>query len=97
VGYDREIAILEIEFTNGAVYEYDGVPEEIYADLLAAESKGAYFDALHQGWSIFVQAVVVSALAGQPATGSAYGMALPRMPTARLRFDLLRMKSKRNS
>ena len=45
VGYDREIAILEIEFTNGAIYEYGGVPEEIYAELLAAESKGAYFDA----------------------------------------------------
>ena len=45
VGYDREAATLEIEFINGAVYEYSDVPEHIYIDFLSAESKGAYFDA----------------------------------------------------
>ena len=44
IGYDLESRILEIEFTGGAVYQYFGVPEEIYQELLRAESKGKYFN-----------------------------------------------------
>ena len=35
-----EDGILEVEFTNGGVYQYQGVPEDIYAGLMAA------------GWSV---------------------------------------------
>lgn len=44
VGYDPEKRTLEIEFTGGEVYEYYEVPEEIHRDLMAAESKGRYFN-----------------------------------------------------
>ncbi len=34
---------LEIEFTNGAVYQYFDVPPDVYRGLMAAESHGRYF------------------------------------------------------
>lgn len=43
VGYDPETKILEIEFKSGRVYQYSGVPEEEYDNLLNAESAGSYF------------------------------------------------------
>jgi hypothetical protein len=43
VGYDPERRLLEIAFTSGLVYWYANVPLEVYAALLAAESKGEYF------------------------------------------------------
>jgi hypothetical protein len=44
VGYDAEARVLEIEFDSGTVYQYLGVPESVYRELLAAPSKGSYFD-----------------------------------------------------
>ena len=44
VGYDAKSGILEIEFDSGAVYQYVGVPARTYEQLLAAESKGRYFN-----------------------------------------------------
>jgi len=44
VGYDFETRVLEIEFIDGAIYQYFDVPEEIYQGLLNAESKGRYFN-----------------------------------------------------
>lgn len=43
VGYDPETRILEIEFQRGQVYHYQGVPQEVYDGLMAAESPGRYF------------------------------------------------------
>lgn len=43
-GYLDRHALLELEFKSGAVYCYRGVPAAIYRGLLAAESKGAYFN-----------------------------------------------------
>lgn len=43
VGYDPERSILELEFTSGRIYRYFGVPEEMFAELLTAESEGRYF------------------------------------------------------
>ena len=43
VGYDRANRILEIEFQNGRVYRYHGVPPEEYEELLRAPSLGRYF------------------------------------------------------
>ena len=43
VGYDPESAVLEIEFKSGGIYEYSGVPQSVYDDLMNAASKGKYF------------------------------------------------------
>lgn len=43
-GYDVATAVLEIEFRGGAVYRYFAVPPHHYTGLLAAESKGRYFN-----------------------------------------------------
>lgn len=43
VGYDRNSAVLEIEFLSGAVYRYTDVPEKVHREFMAAESKGRYF------------------------------------------------------
>jgi hypothetical protein len=45
IGYDADSQILEIEFNNGSVYEYSGVPEGEHAGLMNADSKGTYFNA----------------------------------------------------
>jgi len=41
VGYDGDT--LTVEFHNGDVYDHPGVPYEVYAALMAASSKGAYY------------------------------------------------------
>ena len=43
VGYDWFTGVLEIEFRNGRIYEYYGVPAGYYAGLMAAGSHGSYF------------------------------------------------------
>ncbi len=43
VGYDPRPGILEIEFTNGSVYQYLDVPDTVYQELMAAPSHGTYF------------------------------------------------------
>lgn len=42
VGYDTIESILQVQFLNGGIYEYYGVPENIFNDLMNAESKGKY-------------------------------------------------------
>jgi hypothetical protein len=42
-GYDESTQTLRIEFRNGGVYDYSGVPSEIVADLADAPSIGSYF------------------------------------------------------
>jgi hypothetical protein len=42
--YEGQDAFLELEFRNGAIYRYLGVPEQVYQELLSAESKGQYFN-----------------------------------------------------
>ena len=46
VGYDAPQQILEIGFRDGSVYQYFGVPQGVYAGLMAAGSHGQYLDAL---------------------------------------------------
>ncbi len=45
VGYDPVQQTLEIEFHSGSVYQYSGVPADVYAGLMSATSHGRYFDA----------------------------------------------------
>ncbi len=44
IGYDANCAVLEVEFNHGGIYQYSGVPEEIYQGLMNAGSHGTYFD-----------------------------------------------------
>lgn len=42
VGYDADAQILELEFHNGSIYDYQGVPPETVLALLDGRSIGAY-------------------------------------------------------
>ena len=42
VGYEDET--LEVEFTNGSVYRYFGVPVRVHEELMAADSHGTFFN-----------------------------------------------------
>ena len=44
-GYQDQSVLLELEFRDGALYHYFQVPEQIFQELLGAESTGAYFNA----------------------------------------------------
>ncbi len=43
IGYEAESRTLEVRFTSGSVYQYEGVPEEVYRGLRGAGSHGQYF------------------------------------------------------
>ena len=45
IGYDPGAMMLEIQFNNGALYQYDNVPAGVHADLMSAGSHGSYFSA----------------------------------------------------
>lgn len=42
IGYAASSRTLEIEFRNGGLYRYQGVPAEDHRALMAAESKGQF-------------------------------------------------------
>jgi hypothetical protein len=42
VGYDESTNTLEVMFKNASVYQYLGVPKELYDGLLMSDSKGHY-------------------------------------------------------
>ena len=44
VAYDRADQVLRLEFRSRAVYCYFGVPTGVYQGLMAADSKGSYFN-----------------------------------------------------
>ncbi len=44
VGYDHDSATLRIEFLNGGIYDYSGVPSDVHEALMSAGSKGQFFD-----------------------------------------------------
>lgn len=44
IAYSAEQMLLELEFKSGRVYQYDDVPRGVYEELLAADSKGRYFN-----------------------------------------------------
>ena len=49
VGYDETSEILQLEFRSHAVYRYFGVPGSVYEALVAARSKGRYFNGTIRG------------------------------------------------
>lgn len=42
VGYDPAAQLLEVEFMNGGVYQYKGVPPEAHQELMEAGSIGSH-------------------------------------------------------
>jgi hypothetical protein len=44
VGYSKHLQVLEVEFRTGAVYRYFDVPENVFHELLDAESKAGYYN-----------------------------------------------------
>jgi hypothetical protein len=42
VGYDVDNQVLQIEFHKGGTYQYFGVPQNVYDDLMGSDSKGKY-------------------------------------------------------
>jgi hypothetical protein len=49
IGYDASTQTLEVEFTNGNVYQYFDVPSTVHEELMTAESKGAFLNAQIKG------------------------------------------------
>jgi lysyl-tRNA synthetase class 2 len=49
VAYQPADQVLCLEFRSRAVYCYFGVPLSVYQDLLAADSKGSYFNRYIRG------------------------------------------------
>lgn len=44
VGYDEPSQTLEVEFLNGTIYQYYGVPQNVYDQLMQAGSKGRFLN-----------------------------------------------------
>jgi hypothetical protein len=45
VGYDPNMRLLRIRFTSGAdIYDFCGVPQQVYEGLISAHSMGSYYD-----------------------------------------------------
>jgi KTSC domain len=59
VAYHHPWAILQVEFHDGSVYHYLGVPIQTYQELLGSDSKGTYFN--HHIRNLFPHAVLGAA------------------------------------
>lgn len=44
IGYDASSHTLEVEFLSGTIYQYFGVPENMYDELMQAGSKGRFLN-----------------------------------------------------
>jgi YD repeat-containing protein len=44
VGYDEQSRVLEIEMSNGQVFQYGGVYPEVYRRFMAAPNPATFFD-----------------------------------------------------
>ncbi len=44
IGYNEIEEVLEIEFTNGGIYEYFPVPLVIYETFMDSQSKGLFYN-----------------------------------------------------
>ena len=49
IGYDDKAVVLQLEFRSRAVYRYVEVPGFVYDALVAAPSKGRYFNEAIRG------------------------------------------------
>ncbi len=42
IGYEEATQTLEIEFLNSSIYQYYNVPQNIYSEMMKADSKGKF-------------------------------------------------------
>lgn len=49
VGYDRDTAVLEVEFNDGSIYQYENVPHGHWALLIGSPSVGKTFASIIKG------------------------------------------------
>ncbi len=49
VGYQEETQVLEIEFFDGAIYQYTKVPKHIYQALMITSAQDIYFEQCIKG------------------------------------------------
>lgn len=49
IGYDGDLKTLEVEFNDGAVYQYAGVPKKLHLKLMKAKSSGKVLHAEIRG------------------------------------------------
>ena len=49
IGFEEKKNMLQVEFIAGGVYQYDGVPEEVYLDFLNSPSHGQFFETRIKG------------------------------------------------
>lgn len=49
IGYDDSTQVLEVEFLNGAIYQYFNVPSVVHDALMAAPSHGVYLNTYIKG------------------------------------------------
>ncbi|MCC6363232.1 MAG: KTSC domain-containing protein [Bryobacterales bacterium] len=66
VAYDQDRELLELEFRSRTAYRYFAVPAAVHEVLLAATSKGRYFNQAIRGRYRFVRVVPLPATAGVP-------------------------------
>ncbi|PJI47608.1 MAG: KTSC domain-containing protein [Pseudomonas sp.] len=45
IGYNPSTETLEVEFNNGSIYEYYGISESTYNELMNSNSHGSYLAA----------------------------------------------------
>jgi len=80
VGYDEGGELLQLEFCSRAVYRYFAVPAAVHEALLAAKSKGSYFNQTIRGRYRFVRVGrlgPVDGVADPILSGSQRGAAWP--------------------
>lgn len=46
IGHDPDNEILEVEFNNGAIYQYQGVDADKHAELMDGDSVGQTFNSI---------------------------------------------------
>lgn len=44
IGYDEQTQTLEVEFVSGWVYQYYGVPQHMFEQMMQASSKGKFLN-----------------------------------------------------
>jgi hypothetical protein len=55
IGYDADTQALEVQYNNGGVYQYQGVPQDVFDQLMNAPSKGTFVNQQIKNSYVFVR------------------------------------------
>ena len=55
IGYDADTQALEVQYNNGGVYQYQGVPQDVFDQLMNAPSKGTFINQQIKNSYVFVR------------------------------------------